>query len=110
MTLLYEILGWVFQVGFILSAILLIIVVLLQEGKGGGIAEAFGGMGGETFGVRASGITKFTGWVAFVFMGCALLVPITDRQVKKGKDVFQEQPAPGNEITPPPGGNTQPPK
>ena len=30
-----------------LSAVLLSIVILLQEGKGGGLAEAFGGMGAE---------------------------------------------------------------
>ena len=64
---------------FALSALLLIVVVLLQESKGGGMGEAFGGMGAETFGVRASGITKFTGYVAGAFLLSALLIPITGK-------------------------------
>ncbi len=45
---------------FFASAILLILVILLQESKGGGLSEAFGGAGAETFGPRAGGISKFT--------------------------------------------------
>lgn len=59
---------------FVLSAIVLIAVVLLQEPKGGGLAEAFGGMGAQTFGVKATGITKFTAYVAVVFMLSAILL------------------------------------
>ena len=53
---------------FILSALLLITIVLLQEGKGGGLAGAFGGAGAETFGVQTGGVNKFTAWVAATFM------------------------------------------
>lgn len=53
---------------FILSSIVLSVVILLQEPKGGGLAEAFGGMGAQTFGVKATGITKFTAYVAAVFL------------------------------------------
>ena len=53
---------------FILSALLLITIVLLQEGKGGGLAGAFGGVGAETFGVQTGGVNKFTAWVAATFM------------------------------------------
>ncbi len=59
---------------FILSAVVLIAVVLLQEPKGGGLAEAFGGMGAQTFGVKATGITKFTAYVAVVFMLSAIML------------------------------------
>jgi len=59
---------------FILSSVVLIAVVLLQEPKGGGLAEAFGGMGAQTFGVKATGITKFTAYVAVVFMLSAILL------------------------------------
>jgi protein translocase SecG subunit len=61
---------------FVLSSLVLIAVILLQEGKGGGFAEAFSGIGSETFGVRASGLHKFTGVVAAVFVLSALLVSI----------------------------------
>jgi len=53
---------------FILSSIVLSVVILLQEPKGGGLAEAFGGMGAQTFGVKATGITKFTAYAAAVFL------------------------------------------
>lgn len=58
---------------FILCAVLLTIVVLLQEGKGGGIAGAFGGAGGETFGVKAGQVNRFTSYLGFAFLGLALL-------------------------------------
>jgi preprotein translocase subunit SecG len=59
---------------FILSAVVLTVVILLQEPKGGGLAEAFGGMGAQTFGVKATGITKFTAYVAVVFILSAILL------------------------------------
>jgi len=58
---------------FILTSFLLITVVLLQEGKGGGLAGAFGGAGAQTFGVQTGGVSKFTFWVAGVFMILAVL-------------------------------------
>lgn len=58
---------------FVLSALLVTIVVLLQEGKGGGLAGAFGGAGAETFGVKAGTVNKFTAWLAAAFLGLALL-------------------------------------
>ena len=58
---------------FILTAFLLVTVVLLQEGKGGGLAGAFGGAGAQTFGVQTGGVSKFTFWVAGVFMMLAVL-------------------------------------
>jgi protein translocase SecG subunit len=48
---------------FILSAIILVVVILLQEGKGGGLTGALGAEGQQTFGVGASGIHKFTGFL-----------------------------------------------
>jgi len=59
---------------FCASALLLIVVILLQESKGGGLAEAFGGMGAETFGVKSGGISRFTFSVAGVFIASAILL------------------------------------
>ena len=73
MTALYY-LGWVL---FFLSAVLLTVVVLLQESKGGGLAEAFGGMGAETFGVKSGGINRFTFTLAAIFCGSAILISAT---------------------------------
>jgi preprotein translocase subunit SecG len=62
---------------FFLSAVLLTIIVLLQESKGGGLAEAFGGVGAETFGVKTGGINRFTFLLAAIFCGSAILVSAT---------------------------------
>lgn len=66
--------GWAL---FFVSAVLLIIIVLLQESKGGGLAEAFGGTGAETFGVKTGGINRFTFLIAAIFCGSAILISAT---------------------------------
>jgi preprotein translocase subunit SecG len=62
----------------IASALLLTLVVLLQEPKGGGLSSAFGGAGAETFGVQTGSVNKFTAWVAGIFMGSALFYAAID--------------------------------
>jgi preprotein translocase subunit SecG len=57
---------------FFIAALLLVLIILLQEGKGGGLSDAFGGAGAETFGVRAGGINRFTFGVFAVFLLSAL--------------------------------------
>ncbi|MEW6744228.1 MAG: preprotein translocase subunit SecG [Planctomycetota bacterium] len=82
---------------FVLSAVLLCAIILLQEGKGGGLAEAFGGMGAEAFGVKAGGVTKVTAVLAAVFLGSAILVASLHKQ-----PVFQPAaPLPGIPATTP---------
>jgi len=58
---------------FVIAALMLMLVILVQEGKGGGIAGAFGGAVGETFGVKAGSINRFTAILATVFVGLALI-------------------------------------
>ncbi len=62
---------------FFVSAVLMTVVVLLQESKGGGLAEAFGGTGAETFGVKSGGISRFTYILAGIFCGSAILISAT---------------------------------
>ena len=64
---------------FVLSAIVLIVVILLQEGKGGGFGQALGDHGQQTFGVGAKGINTFTGYTATVFLVSALLLHVMGR-------------------------------
>ena len=64
---------------FVLSAIVLIVVVLLQEGRGGGFGQALGEHGQQTFGVAAQGIHKFTMWVAVVFLASAVTLHVINR-------------------------------
>lgn len=61
---------------FFLSAFFMTVVILLQEPKGGGLAEAFGGTGAQTFGVKTGGINKFTFAIFAVFLGSAALIHI----------------------------------
>lgn len=63
---------FLFYTLFFLSALLLVLVILLQEGKGGGLSDAFGGAGAETFGVRSGGINRFTFGVFGVFVLSAM--------------------------------------
>ncbi len=65
---------------FVLAALMLIVVILLQEGKGGGFGDALGVAGQQTFGVKAQGIHKFTMAVALVFIGSALSIHVLNRK------------------------------
>ncbi len=61
-----------------LSAVVMIILVLLQKGKGGGLAGALGGMGGQSaFGTKAGDLfTKITIGVAFFWIVISVLTAI----------------------------------
>ncbi len=63
----------------ILVSILLIIVVLMQASKGGGLAGSFGGAGmGAVFGVRrtADVLSRLTWILAGIFIGLSLIINI----------------------------------
>lgn len=62
---------------FGISSLLLILVICLQEGKGGGLAAAFGGAGGDTFGPGAGGVNKATSILAAAFVGAAIFLGAT---------------------------------
>jgi preprotein translocase subunit SecG len=64
---------------FVLAAIVLIVVILLQEGRGGGFGQALGEHGQQTFGVAAQGIHKFTMWVAVIFLASAVTLHVLNR-------------------------------
>lgn len=66
---------------FLLVVVMLVLagIILLQEGKGGGLAEAFGGAGGETFGVKATGINRFTAMLGGAFLVLVVVINICMR-------------------------------
>ena len=68
---------------FVLAALVLITVILLQEGKGGGFGDALGVAGQQTFGVKASGIHKFTLVVALIFIGSAITIHLLNRSASE---------------------------
>jgi len=79
-----EILTTFLYIVFVMSAIVLIVVVLLQEGKGGGFGQFLGEGGQQTFGVGARGINTFTGYVATAFIVCAVVLNIMNRGAGSG--------------------------
>ena len=82
----------------------LIIVVLLQSGKGSDIAAAFSGQGSQTaFGPRgaATALSRATTWSAILFMVTSLSLGIM--ALRQGpKSVFQNEKAPAQSAVPPP--------
>jgi preprotein translocase subunit SecG len=74
-----------FLLGFtlVLTSLILIFLVLIQRGRGGGLAGAFGGMGGQSaFGTKAGDVfTKITvGVAAFWILLCVLAINVLGRQ------------------------------
>ncbi len=72
---------------FVLAAMILIVVILLQEGKGGGFGDALGVAGQQTFGVKASGIHRFTAVVALVFLSSALTIHVLNRKANEASSI-----------------------
>ena len=74
-----------FFLGFMLitTSLFLILLVLIQWGRGGGLAGALGGMGGQSaFGTKAGDVfTKITvGVAAFWILLCVLAINVLGRQ------------------------------
>jgi preprotein translocase subunit SecG len=70
----------------------LIIVVLLQSGKSGDIAAAFGGQGSQTaFGPRgaATALSRATTWSAIVFMVTSITLSVVASKRAGPKSVLQ---------------------
>jgi preprotein translocase subunit SecG len=65
---------------FVLSAIVLVTIILLQEGQGGGFTDALGSAGKQAFGVKARGIQSFTGIVAVIWVVSGLGIHIMNRE------------------------------
>jgi preprotein translocase subunit SecG len=60
---------------FVISAILLIGIVLLQDEQGDGMGGIFGGGSGTAFGSRSGNIlTRITSILAVVFLGSAFII------------------------------------
>ena len=95
----------------IIVCMFLIIIVLLQSGKSGDIAAAFGGMGSQTaFGPRgaATVLSKATTWSAIIFMVTSITLsvyasrPHGTNSVLKGVKASPAKSQPVKPATPPP--------
>ncbi|MEE8467725.1 MAG: preprotein translocase subunit SecG [Planctomycetota bacterium] len=81
---------------FVLAAMILIVVILLQEGKGGGFGDALGVAGQQTFGVKASGIHRFTAVVALVFLCSALGIHVLNRKTSGASSLGDQSSLPAD--------------
>jgi preprotein translocase subunit SecG len=97
-----------------LVSILLIIVVLMQASKGGGLAGSFGGSNiGTVFGVRRTSdfLSKTTTFLATVFVVLALFINLVvlPRGEREQQSVIQSE-SPAQGALPPPSQSNLPPQ
>ena len=88
----------------ILDAVVLIAAILLQSGKGGGLAANFGGASSSPdafVGIRQAGtiLTKATWWCAGIFLGLSFVLQIMSSRTAAPKSVLENtfsNPAPAS--------------
>jgi protein translocase SecG subunit len=85
---------WLLGTLFVLICLLLIFMVVITPSNEGGMAAAFGGMGGDSFfGTRAhQHVSKFTVFLAVSFLGLAVLINLVNsRTTPEGSKGALEQ-------------------
>jgi len=82
----------------LIDAFVLMGAVLLQSGKGGGLAASFGGAsaGDALFGARQAGnlLTKVTWWAAGLFIGLAFIMQLMAARTSGPRSVLDQSFAP----------------
>ncbi len=85
------------MVGMLLTAVIMILLVLVQRGKGGGLAGALGGMGGQSaFGTKAGDMfTKITIGVATFWIFLCMVAVATMKNPETRVDLSSPAVTPG---------------
>lgn len=87
----------------LLDSIVLVVAILLQAGKGGGLAAQFGGSGTDTFiGTRQAGnlLTKASWWGGGIFLALAFVLSLASTRRGVPRSVIEEGLAPAPVGTP----------
>jgi preprotein translocase subunit SecG len=83
-----------FIVLLLIDAFVLMAAILLQSGKGGGLAASFGGAsaGDQLFGARQAGnlLTKVTWWGAGIFLGIAFIMQLMSARASGPTSVLDQ--------------------
>jgi preprotein translocase subunit SecG len=84
---------WLFYVLLFIMCVFLILMVLIQKGRGGGLSSAFGGGGGNTaFGSKTGDVLTWATSIAFgIFMLLAIGLNLVANHVEEQR---YPQPAP----------------
>ena len=94
----------------ILDAIVLVAAILLQSGKGGGIAANFGGQSSsdQFIGIRQAGtlLTKASWWCGGIFMGLAFVLQLMSTHARAPRSVLEKTLAAPTAPAPTPGAAT----
>ncbi len=86
---------------FLISAVALILIILVQKGRGGGLSAAFGG--GLASGILGSKTGDFLTWVTIVLVGVFLtLAVVMARHYKPSIGIEESPPPPTTVPTGPP--------
>jgi preprotein translocase subunit SecG len=98
---------------FVIMCVFLILLVLIQKGRGGGLASAFGGGGGNTaFGSKTGDVLTWATSIAFgVFLVLAIALNIIANNYNTSRSARAPLPAatpavPGGPTAPAKGGET----
>src|SRR5215213_3796893 len=95
----------------VIDALVLVATILLQAGKGTGLAANFGGASSSPdafIGIRQAGtiLTKATWWCAGIFLGLSFILQILSTRTQAPRSVLEDTfgnqaPAPAAPITTP---------
>ena len=96
----------------IIDAIVLGLAVLLQAGKGGGLAASFGGASSSSdslLGTRQAGnlLTKTSWWAGGIFIGLAFVLQIMSAKSRVPTSILDQAMTPAAQTTPAPAPGAQ---
>ena len=92
---------------FVMCALALILIILVQKGKGGGLSGAFGG--GMASGILGSKTGDFLTWVTIVLVGVFLTLAVVMARYYRPSDDFDEGITPPTTSSPGPPRSPEPP-